>query len=153
MRIHIGERTKVIIALFALYTIFLAFNYPTATNLILHRQISGYLLYFFSQPAFIFIAYFIIKHSRKNLSIKLFASLLIILAIEFISYPQCAPLNGEPVVACSDYFIVRWMNQYLPYTWCWYLYYIILPITFIGVAAYLLGDGVFVSKLQQIGKL
>ncbi|MEM2121996.1 MAG: hypothetical protein QXU20_05065, partial [Candidatus Woesearchaeota archaeon] len=132
-------KTQTILIILSAYILFLAFNYERTWALIEQGNFTGYVFYFLSQLQYILIIYFIFKTSTKNVLTKIIASILIILSIEFISYPHCVQKNSLEggVVVCSDYFIVRYIDKFIPHKITWYLYYIILPIIMLGTAAVL----------------
>ncbi len=107
------------------------------------------LFYFVTNPPFFLILVGSIAAGVHFKSFKyVLAGLLFDLALDFASTPHCVAITG--VVrdyVCSDTAIILSMQSVLGFTISYWLYYLVLPVLFVLVAAELIGIKLFTRFL------
>lgn len=139
------------IVIFSIYTIYLAYWGDSIAMEIQGQIIQGHYLtaygwYFFGQPSvwLIMIGLFLLDHRTVFQNIS--AGVLINLSFDQISFPHCLSQIAQPTIntvqyLCSDTISIISMitHFHVSYVVAWTLYYVILPILFLIIAARILG--------------
>lgn len=93
---------------------------------------------------------------QKSLLKGTIAGLLVSTATDFSSSPRCVLQSGfvqnaPNIQLCSDSIVISFFDSFLPHIVSYYIFYLVLPIIFLIIAADLLGLSGFAREL--IGKV
>ena len=148
------------IVLFAAYAVYLAYTADSSGKSVMQTGdiLTGLFLYFFSNLSYIFIVYASIKlfggEGNLNKVKALFAGLLIVLAVDAVSFPHCLPMNSMPQDAgsylCSDTLYSQILGG-LGQGTAWFMVYIMFPVLFMILALVILGHIQFTNKIKKFG--
>jgi hypothetical protein len=144
---------KLFIFLFAALAIYLASSADSlATQAASLGAVLSFLIYLVSNFSYVLTILVAVTIAGKDKELKGFvAGVLLVLAFDIVSLPHCVPISGEtPVInnLCSDTIVINALKPSLG-SFAYWLYYAIIPIVFVVIAAELLGAAGLINKLRQ----
>lgn len=136
---------RIFLVYFIAATAFIAFNYNTFVSTINAGSIPKALLfYMLANIDYLIIIIAVFYFGRGvNFLKKTLASILLIWAIDIISFPRLSPAGmttDSAFMASSDAILAKAaVTGGIPYNTFWWGYYLVLPLLIITIAAWTLG--------------
>lgn len=137
-----NKTTAYILLLFALAYAFVLGSYGNNIAIWSMNQppLMQLVIYYLTQPLFIIIiaGSLFIGNIKKNVGRWLTGGVLLDIAGDIISTPQCVPptgfINSANIGLCSDTIYIHFLNSLTTFSTAWFIYYVIAPLALIIIA-------------------
>lgn len=153
------KKNWLIIAVFAVYCFYIYFNYNFLAGLVARDGITGYLIYFLTNPQYVAIMLFFAFRRTDNKFNSILAGILIVIAFDAVSTPHCVPILQNATIQaenaiCSDTLTIHnFISLGIPYKTAHFFYYVLMPILLLLVALKLVGHDGFRRQTEGIGNV